>query len=217
MKQEWVVTGNSATIRGAEAVERVLLDYIERTFAVAAASLRELSPWLVAEEHRVPGTSRRIREFAKASPELAEALRAPAFSGIASDLLQAPVRLHDVRRLRTVMRDFDFTLSRPHQDHALWPDEPEHVAMWLALCDVDDDLAPLHVLPGSSASVFRHEINEYQQSEIPRAALAGLPETAITMRYGDTLSFNPLLVHFAGRNNTPDVRWSIDFRFSRTD
>lgn len=214
---EWQIARNARTIAGAEDIEQIILVYIRSMFGVEAKRLCELSSWLIETEHRNPGTSKTIRDFAKGCPDLRSYLESSEFSRLAADQLRAPVSLHSVWRLRTVMRDFDFTVSRPHQDYALWPEAPEHVAMWLALCDVDDGLAPLHVIAGSSARTFDHQTNEYGQSEIPDHLLAGLPKTVITMRYGDLLSFNPLLVHFSGENVTSNVRWSVDFRFVRRD
>lgn len=166
MRSEYIIVRNTATLAIADALDGLITEFITGSFDAPKGRLSDLSSWLVQHESHQPGTARQIREFVKTSPKIAELLAESGLALIARDLVGKPVRLHEVIRFRTVMRDYDFTHSQPHQDLALWPENPNHINVWLALCDVTDNLAPLQVVPESANQIRDHVVNEYGQQEI---------------------------------------------------
>ncbi len=214
---EWLVMRSPSLEAQVAAVETRILELARREAGAPAANrLSALSAWLVAEEQHAPGTARKIREAAKDDAEVAETLRGGPLAHLAATLLGAPVRLHDVVRLRTTMRMQDFTHSRPHQDAALWPDNPNDLNVWIALCDVGEDLAPLQIVPGTGAILRPHVENQYKQFEVAGFDEAREIPRKIPLSRGEALLFSPRLIHYAAPNLTDTVRWSLDFRFSGT-
>ena len=107
----------------------------------------------------------------------------------------------------------DFSHSRPHQDISLWPDRPNHINCWLPLCDIDDELAPLLIVPESSKKIFPHVENKYGQMEVASFDKQMLTSKKICARFGDLVMFSPKIIHFSAPNLTKTVRWSLDFRY----
>lgn len=215
---DWLVLRSPALNQQAADIEARVIAIAQTTCgAPQARHLAELSTWLGAEEQKSPGTARKIRDTVKADTTVAELIGTGAIHNIAAALAGGPVRLHDILRFRTVMQTLEFTRSRPHQDAALWPDNPNHVNVWVALCDVTEELAPLQIVPGSGRSLRRHVENEYQQFEVE-----GFDETRevpekIPVKYGEVIFFSPRSLHYSAPNLTNMVRWSLDFRFSRIE
>ena len=214
MRSEYIIVRNTATMATAEALDELITGFISDSFDGPKGRLADLSSWLVRHENHQAGTARQIREFVKTSARIAEVLAESGLATIARDLVGEPVRLHEVVRFRTVMRDYDFTRSRPHQDLALWPENPNHINVWLALCDVTDDLAPLQIVPKSANQTRGHVVNEFGQQEIAGIGDAPCLLERIPVQRGEAIMFSPTLIHFSAPNTTDLVRWSIDFRFS---
>ena len=214
MHSEYIIVRNAATLATADALDELITEFITGSFDAPKGRLPDLSSWLVRHESHQPGAARQIREFVKASARIADHLAKSDLALIARDLVGKPVRLHEVIRFRTVMRDHDFTHSRPHQDLALWPENPNHINVWLALCDVTKDLAPLTIVPKGASEIRDHVVNEYGQHEISGTIGAPCLHERIPVKRGEAIMFSPTLIHFSAPNKTDLVRWSIDFRFS---
>jgi hypothetical protein len=211
---EWLIIRNAATVAAAEDLESHILAVLTDNFgAPKARQLSDQSTWLMETEEVCPGTARNIREQFKSGEALTEKLSAPGLLSTVETLGGAKPYLHHIIRLRTVMKCHDFSHSRPHQDISLWPDRPNHINCWLPLCDIDDELAPLLIVPESSKKIFPHVENKYGQMEVASFDKQMLTSKKICARFGDLVMFSPKIIHFSAPNLTKTVRWSLDFRY----
>ena len=108
-----------------------------------------------------------------------------------------------------------------HQDSAYMPETENdtHLTVWLPLVDVKLENGPLQFLPGS------HKLGLQTYHRVPGEAFA-VPVLSPTssdtdidtleMKKGDLLVFNNLVFHRSLVNHSDSIRWSTDFRFSRT-
>lgn len=108
-----------------------------------------------------------------------------------------------------------------HQDSAYMPETENdtHLTVWLPLVDVKLENGPLQFLPGS------HKLGLQTYHRVPGEAFA-VPVLSPTssdtdidtleMKKGDLLVFNNLVFHRSLVNHSNSIRWSTDFRFSRT-
>lgn len=108
-----------------------------------------------------------------------------------------------------------------HQDSAYMPktENDTHLTVWLPLVDVKMENGPLQFLPGSHKSGLQtyHRVpgEAFAVPVLPPAS----PDTDIDtleMKKGDLLVFNNLVFHRSLVNHSDSIRWSTDFRFSRT-
>ena len=108
-----------------------------------------------------------------------------------------------------------------HQDSAYMPqtENDTHLTVWLPLVDVKVENGPLQFLPGS------HKSGLQTYHRVPGEAFAVpvfSPDSSDTdidtleMKKGDLLVFNNLVFHRSLINQSDLIRWSTDFRFSRT-
>ena len=108
-----------------------------------------------------------------------------------------------------------------HQDSAYMPDTENdtHLTVWLPLVDVKLEHGPLQFLPGSHQSGLQtyHRVPDEAFAVPVRSPTS--PDTGIDtleMKKGDLLVFNNLVFHRSLVNHSDSIRWSTDFRFSRT-
>ncbi|MDE0635946.1 MAG: phytanoyl-CoA dioxygenase family protein [Candidatus Poribacteria bacterium] len=108
-----------------------------------------------------------------------------------------------------------------HQDSAYMPhtENDTHLTVWLPLVDVEVENGALQFLPGSHTS----GLQTYHRVEGEAFAVPVLPPTSshtdidtLEMKKGDLLIFNNLVFHRSLLNRSDTIRWSVDFRFSRT-
>lgn len=108
-----------------------------------------------------------------------------------------------------------------HQDSAYMPqtENDTHLTVWLPLVDVKAENGPLQFLPGSHKS----GLQTYHRVPDEAFAVPVLPPTSsdtdidtLEMQKGDLLVFNNLVFHRSLVNYSDSIRWSTDFRFSRT-
>ena len=108
-----------------------------------------------------------------------------------------------------------------HQDSAYMPDTENdtHLTVWLPLVDVKLENGPLQFLPGSHKS----GLQTYHRVPGETFAVPVLSPTSsdtdidtLEMQRGDLLVFNNLVFHRSLVNHSDSIRWSTDFRFSRT-
>ena len=108
-----------------------------------------------------------------------------------------------------------------HQDSAYMPqtENDTHLTVWLPLVDVKVENGPLQFLPGS------HKLGLQTYHRVPGETFAVpvLPPDSsdadietLEMKKGDLLVFNNLVFHRSLVNHSDIIRWSTDFRFSRT-
>ena len=108
-----------------------------------------------------------------------------------------------------------------HQDSAYMPqtENDTHLTVWLPLVDVKVENGPLQFLPGS------HKLGLQTYHRVPGETFAVpvlSPDSSdadietLEMKKGDLLVFNNLVFHRSLVNHSDIIRWSTDFRFSRT-
>ena len=108
-----------------------------------------------------------------------------------------------------------------HQDSAYMPDTENdtHLTVWLPLVDVKLENGPLQFLPGSHTTGLQtyHRI-EGEAFAVPvlSPASSNADIHTLEMQKGDLLVFNNLVFHRSLVNHSDTIRWSTDFRFSRT-
>lgn len=108
-----------------------------------------------------------------------------------------------------------------HQDSAYMPhtENDTHLTVWLPLVDVQTENGALQFLPGSHTA----GLQTYHRVEGEAFAVPVLSPTSshsnidtLEMKKGDLLIFNNLVFHRSLLNRSDTIRWSVDFRFSRT-
>ena len=108
-----------------------------------------------------------------------------------------------------------------HQDSAYMPhtENDTHLTVWLPLVDVQTENGALQFLPGSHTA----GLQTYHRVEGEAFAVPVLPPTSshtnidtLEMKKGDLLIFNNLVFHRSLLNRSNTIRWSVDFRYSRT-
>ena len=108
-----------------------------------------------------------------------------------------------------------------HQDSAYMPETENdtHLTVWLPLVDVEAENGALQFLPGSHTS----GLQSYHHVEGEAFAVPILSPTSshtnidtLEMKKGDLLIFNNLVFHRSLLNRSNTIRWSVDFRCSRT-
>ncbi len=108
-----------------------------------------------------------------------------------------------------------------HQDSAYMPntENDTHLTVWIPLVDVQTEDGALQFLPGSHTT----GLQSYHRVEGEAFAVPILPPTlsqndidTLEMKMGDLLVFNNLVFHRSLVNHNDSIRWSVDFRFSRT-
>ena len=108
-----------------------------------------------------------------------------------------------------------------HQDSAYMPETENdtHLTVWLPLVDVKPENGALQFLPGS----HRSGLQTYHRVPDEAFAVPVRPPTSpdseintLEMQKGDLLVFNNLVFHRSLVNQSDIIRWSTDFRFSRT-
>lgn len=108
-----------------------------------------------------------------------------------------------------------------HQDSAYMPDTESdtHLTVWLPLVDVKLENGPLQFLPGSHTSGLQtyHRVpGEAFAVPVLSPTSSDIDIDTLEMKKGDLLVFNNLVFHRSLVNQSDSIRWSTDFRFSRT-
>ena len=108
-----------------------------------------------------------------------------------------------------------------HQDSAYMPDTEHdlHLTVWLPLVDVNIRNGALQFLPRSHTEGLK----SYHRVEGEAFAVPVIPPTSshidiqtLEMKKGDLLVFNNLVFHRSLLNQSDSIRWSVDFRYSRS-
>ena len=108
-----------------------------------------------------------------------------------------------------------------HQDSAYMPETENdtHLTVWLPLVDVTLENGPLQFLPGSHTSGLQtyHRVpGEAFAVPVLSPTSSDIDIDTLEMEKGDLLVFNNLVFHRSLVNHSDSIRWSTDFRFSRT-
>jgi ectoine hydroxylase-related dioxygenase (phytanoyl-CoA dioxygenase family) len=205
-----VVSGKSI-VSLVDDLSRFMLEFVKKSFKVNANNFEELDEWLIKTELSDEGVTGQIRSFVKNSDQVKKML---SDSSLLTDLSlqeKSELILHDVIRLRTVVSFADYTISRPHQDIALWEHDPHAINVWIPLVNIDESLSPIRIYE-SPKCVLDHFINEHGQLELRKELYQDLTSSIVTLSKGEALLFSPTQIHHATENKSNKIRWSIDFR-----
>ncbi len=108
-----------------------------------------------------------------------------------------------------------------HQDSAYMPhtEHDLHLTVWLPLVDVNTENGALQFLPRS----HKEGLKSYHRVEGEAFAVPVTSPTSsqydihtLEMKKGDLLIFNNLVFHRSLLNCSNTIRWSVDFRYSRS-
>jgi len=114
-----------------------------------------------------------------------------------------------------------------HQDNGVCTadaDGTDMVTAWVPLHDIDENNAPLRVLPCShQCGLQKHcvsrtskEVHLPDEAISRIVALTGIAPLDLPMRRGDVLLLHPWLVHSSAPNHADRIRFSFDLRFNAT-
>ena len=145
----------------------------------------------------------------------------PKVLDILASLIGSDIQFNGDFWVRPKLPNEKLTTLPWHQDSAYMPETENdtHLTVWLPLVDVKLENGPLQFLPGS------HKLGLQTYHRVPGEAFA-IPVLSPTssdtdidtlkMKKGDLLVFNNLVFHRSLVNHSDGIRWSTDFRFSRT-
>jgi len=106
----------------------------------------------------------------------------------------------------------EFYKVPPHQDWRSMQGSLNSIVVWVPLCDIDESLGALKVIPGShrmglldsSENAWFRQINEVDKKDF----------ISVTVDKGDALFFSSFLIHASGDNIQDKIRWSCHFRYN---
>ena len=109
-----------------------------------------------------------------------------------------------------------------HQDSGYYEDHPsgrsDILTVWIPLVDVDANNGCLEVIPSSHewglVDTYLPEGKQWREPILDPVE-KGVPQP-VPMKRGDALVFSNLLFHRSLPNRSNLIRWSVDFRYSRT-
>jgi hypothetical protein len=215
---EYVIMSSEQIRYSAEMIEKLILENIFKLSERKFNSLDEFTSILLKLERESQGVAKKIRDSVKADHALFDFLSDSIFSNIGETLVGEQLKLHNVIRFRTTMSSQDFTISSPHQDNALWPEDKNQINFWLPLCDIGLNNAPLLIYPGTGNTSYKHQLNEYNLLEIPIESMPKSLPVPLPVKKGEVIAFCPNLIHHSDKMLDEDtVRFSLDFRYSIKD
>ena len=145
----------------------------------------------------------------------------PKVLDILASLIGSDIQFNGDFWVRPKLPNEKLTTLPWHQDSAYMPETENdtHLTVWLPLVDVKLENGPLQFLPGSHKS----GLQTYHRVPGETFAVPVLSPTSsdtdidtLEMKKGDLLVFNNLVFHRSLVNQSDSIRWSTDFRFSRT-
>ena len=163
-------------------------------------------------------TVRRLLKAYSRDPVYAEWAVSAALGSRLGQLLGPRVELSQAHHNCVMTKDPRFSSSTGwHRDVRYWSFErPELVSVWLALGREHHENGCLLVLPGSHAIDFSEDrLDEAQFLRADRAQNRALlsSKTDVELDPGDVLFFDARLFHAAGRNETPETKFSLVFTY----
>ena len=105
--------------------------------------------------------------------------------------------------------DYRYWKIPAHQDYESTWGTTNGLTCWVPLVDVDEELGPLEVIPGSHTNGLYEHISRYEIKDPVEGDFVSLP-----MNVGDALFMSYFLVHRSGLNVRDDkIRLSVHFRY----
>ena len=155
------------------------------------------------------------------SKALFELITHPKIVDVIEELIGSDIQFNGDFWVRPKLPNEKLTTLPWHQDSAYMPntENDSHLTVWLPLVDVESENGALQFLPGSHTT----GLQTYHRVEGEAFAVPVSPPTTshteidtLEMKKGDLLIFNNLVFHRSLYNRSNSIRWSTDFRYSRT-
>ena len=145
----------------------------------------------------------------------------PKVLDILEPLIEGDIQFNGDFWVRPKLPNEKLTTLPWHQDSAYMPDTENdtHLTVWLPLVDVKLENGPLQFLPGSHTSGLQtyHRVpGETFAVPVLSPTSSDMDIDTLEIKKGDLLVFNNLVFHRSLVNHSDSIRWSTDFRFSRT-
>lgn len=142
----------------------------------------------------------------------------PAILDIAESLVGPEIQFNGDYWVRTKLPNETVTTFPWHQDSGYYGDPTESyhlLSLWLPLVDVDDHNGCMQVIPGSHQWGLRPVTRDEDGHHMPLEDVEsrGRIET-LPMKVGDVFAFHNLTYHRSLMNQSDEIRWSIDLRYS---
>lgn len=102
--------------------------------------------------------------------------------------------------------------SKPHQDLAIMSGSPDSVVVWIPLCDMNEELGFLEVIPKS----HKYGVLEHKKNGPSLEINQDLPDemfAAAKMKIGDALFFSSSTIHRSGTNVSENIRLTVSYRY----
>ena len=188
---------------------------IKQRYEEAPLSRRLAYVYQHATSKKSMGWNREV--FSKAIYDL---LTHPHLLALAETLLGPEVTVNGDYWVRTKLPGEQLTTLPWHQDSGYYGAQtaPVHIlSLWIPLVDVDEHNGCMQFMPGSHRWGLLPTAKDEDRHNIPTEDIEtrGRAET-LRMKIGDVVAFHNLTFHRSLMNNSDDIRWSIDLRYSPT-
>ena len=158
-----------------------------------------------------------LRTRASVTPALYQFVRHPRMLELMSALLGPEVAWTGSFAVRVKLPESEETRFPWHQDTQYYGNPTQHlhvISVWIPLVDVDEQNGCLQLLAGShgwgllgGARDSERVVRMFEDVE-----QRGKP-IVLPMRRGDLLAFTNMTCHASTRNQTNEMRWSVDLRY----
>lgn len=141
----------------------------------------------------------------------------PAILAIAESLVGPELQFNGDYWVRTKLPGERVTTFPWHQDSGYYGDPTEfHIlSLWIPLLDVDEYNGCMQVIPQSHRWGLRDVARDEDGHHVPVDDIESKGQVVtLPMKAGDIFAFHNLTFHRSLMNHSPDIRWSIDLRYS---
>lgn len=166
-----------------------------------------------------------IYDHAKELPEFYSCMVLPEIQALIQQLLGNEV-------IQVAQSQCVFRIDRPredkfgfgwHQDYWYNCLTPSAITVWIPITNVDEELGPLEIIPGSHAGILPVVVLDPTNSNGNMASVFRISELTqiaeentikIPMQAGDALFFHSQLLHRSGANRSNRSRWTLQYRYA---
>ena len=174
--------------------------------------------------HDAPGgrTVRRLLQAYARDATISRWGMAPAIAVRLKQLLGPRVELSQSHHNCVMTKNPNYSsVTNWHQDIRYWSFErPELISVWIALGREFAENGGLLVLPGTHTLEIKTEQLDaalFLRPEVPQNQRLIATQRRVELDIGDVLFFHCRLFHAAGKNRTPDTKFSLVFTYHAAD
>ena len=103
-----------------------------------------------------------------------------------------------------------------HQDYIYTKGSLDSMVLWIPLCDIKEEMGFLKLVPRSHKKLLQHTPNPKSRG-LPMLDFDQDAFIPVPMKMGDVLLFSTFLVHQSGKNNSEELRMSLNCRYDNID